>query len=100
MMMISGAVEVARTRWLVKRRQSKPAPPISVRTPQTPPSTIAICCLTAMGKNQAYIQCGVNMPNRWPKKMPSMPIWNRFDQITIPRLSSIWLEEARQVYWP
>ncbi len=37
------------------------------------------------------------MPNRCPKKIPKMPIWNKFDHSTIPRLSSIWLEAARRV---
>lgn len=47
-----------------------PAPPINVNTPHTPPRIIAICCFTAIGRNQAYIQCGVSIPNRWPKKDP------------------------------
>ncbi|CZZ21427.1 Uncharacterised protein [Enterobacter hormaechei] len=74
MMIISGVVDVARTRWLNRRRISSIDPPISVSTPQIPPAIMANCCLTATGKNQAYIQCGVNMPNRCPKKIPRMPI--------------------------
>ena len=37
---------------------------------------------------------------KWPAKIPRMPIWNRFDARFIPLRSSIWLEAARQVYWP
>ncbi|HHZ2937044.1 TPA: respiratory nitrate reductase subunit gamma [Escherichia coli] len=58
-------------------RHSSPAPPINVNTPQIPPSTIAISCFAATGKNHAYIQCGVNMPNRCPKKIPKIRLTNQ-----------------------
>ena len=69
-------------------------------TPQAPPAIIAIFCLTSIGRKDSYIQCGVSMPRKWPAKIPRMPIWNRFDARFIPLRSSIWLEAARQVYWP
>ena len=97
---ISPTLEVARTRGLVKRRFNSITPPINIITPHAPPANIAIFCLTGTGRNDSYIQCGVSMPRKCPAKIPKIPIWNRLEARRIPFLSNIWLEPARQLYWP
>ena len=54
--------------------------------------------ITALMK-MPYRPCGVNRPNRWPKKRNRIPAWNRLlPQRRLP-LRSICDESLFQLYW-
>ncbi len=75
------------------------ARPTKQISPAAPPARIAISCLTGASTPIAcQTATGVSNPARWPKKMPRMPMWKRFDATRRWPRRSIWLDSLRQLY--